>query len=48
MSGEILIFWLIHLVIFIVMPVLMYFGCCKKEAEQNPAQEPQFIYPKRS
>ena len=34
MNEEVLLFWLIHLFIGIVLPILAYSGCCKREDEQ--------------
>lgn len=34
MSSEIAVFWLLHFVIGVLMPFLMFSGCCR-------AQEPQ-------
>lgn len=43
MSGEILIFWLIHLFIGIMLPALAYMGCCRRETEQEKREKTRFL-----
>ncbi len=39
MSQDVMIFWLIHIVIGIVVPVLALTGCCRREEEAQEAQK---------
>lgn len=39
MTTEVLIFWLIHLFIGIVLPILVYTGCCQEKPEQKSAEQ---------
>ncbi len=41
MSEEVLMFWLIHLFLGIIVPVLMLTGCCREnEKEAAPVVQP--------
>jgi hypothetical protein len=35
MSTEVMIFWLCHLFLGIVLPILVYTGCCRNELEEE-------------
>ncbi len=39
MSQDVMIFWLIHLVIGVVVPVLSLTGCCRREEEAQAAHK---------
>ncbi len=39
MSQDVMIFWLIHIVIGIVVPVLALTGCCRREEEAQEAHK---------
>ena len=39
MSQDVMIFWLIHIVIGIVVPVLALTGCCRREEETEEARK---------
>ncbi len=39
MSQDVMIFWLIHVVIGVVVPVLALTGCCRREEEKETAQQ---------
>jgi len=41
MSEDVLVFWLIHLFIGLILPVMAYFGCCRYDNDQEQLKKTQ-------
>ena len=37
MPGEVTMFWLIHLFLGVVLPVMALVGCCRRDEEEKTA-----------
>jgi hypothetical protein len=39
MSGDVVMFWLIHLFIGLILPVMALVGCCRRDEEEKTAAD---------